>query len=310
MREGAVHWLLPAFVVALAGAAWGLFYALAKIATTAGVQPMGLALWEGLVAGGLLLAVALAGRRRLPLDLRHLWFYTVNGLLGLTVPAVAFFACARWLPVGVTTLLFALVPIMTYGLALVVGGERFAWTRVAGILAGLAGVLLILLPETSLPDPAMAPWVLLGFAATSLYAAQIVYLARRTPDGTDPLATACGTLLVGGILLIPAVAATGSLFLPSFPPDAATWCALGIAGLSAMATLMLFWVIEHAGPVFGSQTAYTTMFAGVLWGMVLFGEELSLWVWAAVVLMCAGVGLVGRDRAPEPAKIPETRNLT
>jgi len=30
-----------------------------------------------------------------------------------------------------------------------------------------------------------------------------------------------------------------------------------------------------------------------------------------VVLMCAGVGLVGRDRAPaEESKIPETRNLT
>jgi len=308
LRPGLVRILLQGCVVVLAGAAWGLFYAFAKIATTAGVDPMGLALWEGLAAGLLLYGVCRIGRRRFPLDGRHLRFYAISGLLGLTIPAVAFFAVAHHLPVGLTTLLFALVPIMTYGMALACGGERLAWSRVAGILAGLAGVLLILLPETSLPDPAMAPWVLLGFAATSLYSAQIVYLARRTPAGTDSLATACGTLLVGGVLLVPAIAVSGGLFLPSWPPDAATWCALGIAGLSALATLMMFWLIEHAGSVYASQVAYSTMFGGVLWGLVLFDERLSLWVWAAVVLMCAGVALVGRDRGAA-SKTPDSSKL-
>jgi drug/metabolite transporter (DMT)-like permease len=301
LRSGITRAILPAFVVALSGVAWGAFYVLAKLATTAGAHPMGLALWEGLVAGLMLCGVYLARQGRLPPGVRNLRFYAINGLLGLTVPAVAFFAVARHLPVGVTTLLFTLVPIMTYALALLIGVERFAWYRVAGVFAGFTGVLLILLPEASLPEPQMAPWVLTGFAAASLYAAQNVYIARSTPPGTDSLATACGTLLVGGALLLPAVALTGGFFLPSWPMDRATWCALGIAALSGAATLMLFWLIRRAGALYASQVAYSTMFGGVLWGFILFDERLGPWVWAAVLLMCLGVALVDaapRKRAP------------
>jgi len=36
--------------------------------------------------------------------------------------------------------------------------------------------------------------------------------------------------------------------------------------------------------------------AGVLWGMLLLHEHHSLWIWAAMLAMCAGVALVTRRR--------------
>lgn len=48
----------------------------------------------------------------------------------------------------------------------------------------------------------------------------------------------------------------------------------------------------RAGPVFASQTASTTLLAGVIFGYVLFGERLSPWVWGAIALMALGVLLV------------------
>lgn len=292
--------LLPFVVLVASGVAWGALYVCAKIATTAGVHPIGLALWEGLGAGTVLYAASLASRRTTTWRIGHLKYYAVMGLLGLTIPAVAFFAVAQHLPVGVTTLLFSLVPIMTYGVALLARAERFAWRRVFGLIAGLAGVLLILLPEASLPEPQMAVWVMLGFAAASLYAIQNVYTVQAMPPGVDALAIAKGTLLMGGLLLVPAVAVTDSLYLPTLPLGPADWSTLGIVLLSAAATLLFFWLLRVAGAVYGSQTAYTTMFAGVAWGFLLFDERLSWWVWAAIALMSAGIALVGGKRREMP----------
>jgi len=288
------HAILSLALLVGAGVVWGTFYMLAKVATTAGVHPIGLALWEGLVGGALLYGICLAGRRQLPISGRHLRFYAINGLLGLTIPAVAFFAVAKQLPVGVTTLLFSLVPIMTYGVALAAGVERFAWIRVAGIFAGLTGVLLILLPDTSLPDPRMSIWALVGFAAASLYALQNVYIVKGSPAAVDSFSIASGTLLAGGALLLPAVILTDSLYLPSIPLDRVAWSAIGIAVLSGLGTLLFFGLLRFAGPVYGSQTAYTTMMSGIVMGFVFLDEHLSWWVWAAIGLMSVGVGLVSR----------------
>lgn len=295
--QGRVHHAVLSLVLLVAaGVVWGAFYMLVKVATTGGIHPIGLALWEGLAGGLVLYAVCIASGRPLPVRGRHLRFYAINGLLGLTIPAVAFFAVAQRLPVGVTTLLFSLVPIMTYGVSLAARVEALAWIRVAGLIAGLAGVLFILLPETSLPEAGMSAWALLGFAAASFYALQNVYIVKGSPAGADSLAVACGTLLGGGVLLVPAVVATDSLYLPPLPPDAVGWSALGIAALSGFGTLLFFGLLRFAGPVYGSQTAYTTMMSGVIMGYAIFDERLSWWVWAAIAMMSVGVALVSRRR--------------
>lgn len=293
-RDRMRHAVLSLLLLIAAGVVWGLFYVLVKVATTGGIHPVGLGLWEGLAGGLFLYAACIASGRRIPADPRHLRFYAINGLLGLTIPAVTFFAVAQRLPVGVTTLLFSLVPIMTYVVSLAARIEGLAWIRVGGILAGLAGVLLILLPDASLPEAGMWAWALLGFAAASFYALQNVYTVKGSPTGTDSLAVACGTLLGGGVLLVPAVIATDSLYLPPLPLDAVGWSAIGIAALSGLGTLLFFGLLRFAGPVYGSQTAYTTMMSGVILGFAIFDEHLSWWIWAAIAMMSAGVALVSR----------------
>ncbi|MCZ6859704.1 MAG: EamA/RhaT family transporter, partial [Alphaproteobacteria bacterium] len=54
---------------------------------------------------------------------------------------------------------------------------------------------------------------------------------------------------------------------------------------------------------FASQAAYAVTLAGVLWGMALFGERHSPWIWLSLALMLAGLALVTprkRERAPTP----------
>ena len=69
-----------------------------------------------------------------------------------------------------------------------------------------------------------------------------------------------------------------------------------MAVCSATAYTVFLYVIRVHGPVFASQTAYLITLAGVFWGLVLFDESHSAYIWIALVLMILGLSLV-RPRA-------------
>jgi drug/metabolite transporter (DMT)-like permease len=59
--------------------------------------------------------------------------------------------------------------------------------RIAGILFGLAGILLVLLPGQSLPEPGMAPWLLMAFGAPLCFAIGTVCVAILRPPESRPI---------------------------------------------------------------------------------------------------------------------------
>ncbi len=282
----------PLFLLVSTGAAWGVTFSLARIATTAGAHPIGLTLWQGLFGGLLLLALALTRRRPPPLTRGHLAFYLVCGLLGTVIPSILYFYAAARVPAGVLSITLAMVPILTFAAALLFRIDRLAWGRVVGILCGLVAVLFIVLPESSLPDRAMVPWVLLAVLATVCYAGEGIYVALRRPAGSDPAATVGAMLLMASAVLVPVVLATDSFVPLGFPWRALEWAVVGIVAVNALAYAVFYHLIQIAGPVFATQMAYVVTIAGVAWGIAILGEQHSLWVWGALVLMLAGLALV------------------
>ena len=51
-------------------------------------------------------------------------------------------------------------------------------------------------------------------------------------------------------------------------------------------------MIKITGPLFASQSAYVVTLAGVFFGMAIFDEKHSLWVWASLLSMMVGLALV------------------
>jgi len=282
----------PLFLLVSTGAAWGITFSLARIATTAGAHPVGLTFWQGLFSGLLLLALSLARRRPPPLSRRHLRFYLICGLLGTVIPSILYFYAAARVPAGVLSITIALVPILTFAAALLLRIDRLARGRAAGLLCGLTAVFLIVVPETSLPERAMAFWVLLAVLAAVCYAVEGIYVALRRPIGSDPAATVGGMLLMASAVLAPVVVVTDTFVPLGFPWGAMEWSVLGIAAVNALAYSVFYHLIQIAGPVFATQMAYVVTIAGVAWGIALFGEQHTLWVWGALLLMLAGLALV------------------
>ncbi|MHA1537748.1 MAG: DMT family transporter [Alphaproteobacteria bacterium] len=277
------------------GIAWGITGPLSKLAVSTGNHPVGVTFWSTAISAVALTAGLLARGRRVTLDRRHLVFFLICGLLGTALPNTLAYTAYRHLSVGVMSITIALVPMVTLLLALPLGIERPDPRRLAGLGLGVVAVLLIVAPEASLPEPGQAIWVALPVIVSLSYATENIYIAAARPAGIDALTILCGLLWGGLILLTPLVVASGAWFDITHlgPPEQAI---IANAVLHLGAYFGFIWLIGQAGPVFASQVAYVVTGSGVILGMIVYAERHSVWIWAALALMFAGLALVKPKR--------------
>lgn len=296
VRDGAIA---PVYYLLLLcmGLAWGLALSLAKMAVGAGGHPIGLALWQVCVSGVMTLVLSLLSVGPLPLRRDVLRFNVFCGATGVAFPAIALFWSAAYLPAGVVAIAFASMPLFTYGLSVLFGVEPGERRRLLGVVIGLVAIALLVLPDTSLPAPGLAPWVLLAVVASVSISIENFYAGGFRPPGVSSIQLSSGRQLGAALLLLPVALGTGTTLPVLQSWGTVQWAATGTGVLSGVAYTLLLYVIRVAGPVFASQTAYVITLAGVGWGMLLFGERHSVYIWSALALALLAVGLV-RPRAP------------
>ena len=291
------------------GLCWGSTGPLSKLAISTGHSAVGIAFWTTLL-GALATTVIMALRgRNLPLSGRHIRFYLACGLLGTALPSSLSYTAYAHLPIGVTVMLLSAIPMVTLLVAWPLGLETPSLRRVLGLLLGALGVALIVLPGSSLPDPAQAIWILAPLAVAVSYSGENIVIAKSEMRDLGPLTTLCGLSWGALALLTPVMLATGSWFdITAFgPPEQAV---LGLTALNMVAYAGYIWLIGHAGPVFAAQVGYVVTGTGVLLGVALFGERHSIWVWAALAVLVLGLTLVQPRRQKEasvtaPAPAPQ-----
>ncbi len=287
---------LPVLLLLGAGLGYGLIFALNKVATVGGIPFLAFVFWQSLGAGLILLIVAFFRGRPPRMTWPHLKAYAVTGLMAMAIPVSIFAYVAPKVPSGALGLSLTLIPILTYLFAIAMALERFDWRRIAGILLGLIGVLLVLLPEASLPDRAMAGWILLGYSTAIFFAASNITGARLWPKDSDAVALAAGFFFAVTVMLLPGRLAGGQWWFFDHGLDAAAGALIGVTLVMACFRFAFYEIIRVSGPVFFSTFNYIAVLAGVGWGMLFFGERHSPWIWAALVLMMGGVFLVSRGQ--------------
>lgn len=294
--HGQADWRAYALLLFM-GVAWGLAISLSKVASSAGGHPIGLALWQVSVSGGLLLGLSVLMGKPPALRRDVLTFSLVCGSCGVAFPAMALFWSAKHLPAGIVAIAFASMPLFTYGLSVVFGVERGERRRLLGVVVGLSAISLLVLPEGALPDPETVPWVFLALSASLSMSFENYYAGGFRPPAQSSVQLSCVRQLGAVVVLTPLAFATGTT-VPVFEPwGPVQWAATGVGVMSGSAFTTLLYVIRTSGPVFASQTAYIITLAGVAWGMVLFGERHSAYIWAALALTMVAIALV-RPQAP------------
>ena len=294
----------PVLVVMLIamGAGWGLTQPLAKIAVSEGYRNFGIIFWQMLI-GAMLLGAILAYRRRWPRWNRaQIGFCTLIAATGTILPNGASYQAAVYLPAGILSIVIATVPMMALPLAVSLGIDRFSVLRIAGLAAGLVGVALLVWPDTSLPDPAMAVFIPLALVAPAFYAIEGNVVAKWGTWGLDPVEVLFGASVLGCLITLPIALATGTWIDPRPPygaPDAAIFLS---SVIHALVYSTYVWMLGRTGVVFSGQVGYIVTGFGVLWAMALLGERYSSLVWIAMGLMFLGLFLVKPRQAEAVAE--------
>lgn len=284
--------LVPAGILLTLGMLWGGNTSLSRYVGTHGVPVIDYAFFVTTGSGVLLAAICALGRRRVQLTRAHLRYFFICGVLGSALPTTSMLFVLTKIPAGLMAVVLASAPLLTYGFALLFRVERIEIVRFFGIGLGLAGALLILLPRGSLPDPAIAPYVMLAFLTPALYALNGVYAARHRPDSGDSLIFASGMMISAGVLLMPAAVVSSGLYPLWHLASLADGLVIAHMGIAALAFTLYFVLLRISGAVFASQVAYLVTLFGIGFGWLIFGERLGPWVWFAVVLTFTGVALV------------------
>lgn len=278
-------------LLTLLGAGWGLSQPLAKIAVSTGYQPFGLIFWQ-LVIGAIVLGVInIARKRPLPLHPRALGWYAFMALTGTVLPNSASYAAITHLPSGIVSIAIAAVPMFAFPIALAMGNDRFSWRRLAGLLLGLFGVILLVRPEAALPVGSL---FLVGLAliAPLFYAVEGNVVAKWGAGGLDPVTLLLGGSFAGILLSLPLVFLSGQWIIPPLVWGAPEYALIANAVMHAFIYTAYVWLVGRAGATFAAQVSYLVTGFGIVWAMLILGETYSGMVWAALGLMFIGMFLV------------------
>jgi len=291
---------LPWLCLFFMGITWGLSFSLGKIAVEQGVKAFGVSFIQSFLSGVLLLLITIWRRKSLKELLVYWRFVLAIALLGAAIPGVLFYTAAPYVQAGILAITVALIPMMTYSASIPLKVEAFSWRRFSGLIFGIGSILLIALPENSLPDRSAVPWILLACISSVCYAAENIILGFRSAVTIGPIRLSMGMNMFAAILLLPVAIVTDSFYWPQFPFGLAEYTLIGLALISVVAYTMFVFSVARFGAVFASQTGYIVTLAGVFWGMLIFDENHSIWVWMALAAMIVGLALVSpRKDDPE-----------
>jgi drug/metabolite transporter (DMT)-like permease len=282
----------------LVGLTFGMMFMFNRLATTHGVPFIPYVFLQAL--GGALILLALCGaRHQLPgFSGKSLRYYLVMAIFNFSLPFSILSLVAPKVPSGILSLGLMLIPLMIYALALALGMDRFHWVRLSGLLLGLAGVLLVLLPKTSLPSPDLAGWVAVGMLAPLCYALGTILMAWVQPAAEKSLSLACGLLIAATFSLAPVLLIARTWWFFDGPLDIGHWAVAGAIVNTAAIYVLVYEIIRRAGPVFFSTSNYIATLLGIGFGILFFGDTHSLWIWGALLLMFTGLFCVNSTGAP------------
>jgi drug/metabolite transporter (DMT)-like permease len=254
------------------------------------LPPLTVVLLRVALAAMILLPALRVYRIRFPVGLSGWRPFFAIALLNNVLPFSLIVIGQTYIPSGLASILNATTPLFTVLVMAAAGDEKLHPRRVAGVVTGLIGVIILHgqdlhgqdLPGTDLHGQDLGIQagegigILLCLAAAFSYGLAALY-ARRKLSNSPPLATATFQLLASSLMMtIIAAVVERPWQLPM--PGATTWLAMmGLAGLStALAYIVFFQVLRRSGSTNVMLVTLLIPVTAILLGYLVLGESISL----------------------------------
>jgi drug/metabolite transporter (DMT)-like permease len=283
-----VNWRGWTVFVAL-GIVWGLPYFFIKLALQE-VSPLFLAFSRVVLA--VLILMPIAWHRGALRSLgNHKAAICAFGLVEFAIPFSLISLGERWISSSVTGILIAMVPL---SIALI---QRFfgirealgAW-RVFGLVVGFVGVAA-LLGTGSISG--LLGWAGVGcmLLATMCYAIGPLIIQRHM-HGLDSIGPLAASLAVAALILV----VPAAMEFPSSLPSPVALLSIAVLGAvcTAVAMLLMFYLVRHAGASRASVITYINPVVAALLGVWVLDEHLGIGGFIAFALILLGSWLATR----------------
>jgi drug/metabolite transporter (DMT)-like permease len=274
------------------GVIWGLPYFFIKLALQE-LSPAAIVCGRVVIGALILLPIAWQrGALRAVMD--HKLAVSALAMVEFVIPFSAISLGERWISSSLAGILIATVPLAVALLSRFFGlHERLGAWRLAGLILGLVGVATLLgFGTISWP----LGWVgvgcmllaVLGYATGPL-------IIQRYLGSVDPFGPLAASLLVASVVLLPAALFT----FPTHLPTPLVLCSMGVLGAvcTALAMLLMFYLIGHAGASRASVITYINPAVAALLGVSLLHEHLGVGGFTAFALILLGSWMATRGTA-------------
>ena len=251
-----------------------------------------------MLAGLILFVVAVLVREKFALTKKQFWqSATVAVMLHVIYIGGVFYAVSLGVTSGVSAVIVSLQPVLVGILAVPILGERLRGIQVVGLILGVVGVAILLLPK-----------IFQGDISTSFSAAGIIvcvvallgttggYIMQKKTGGNIPFIT--GTAIQYGVSAI--IFAGLALLLED---NTVQWTNEFIFGLSwsvlansIVSIVILYTLLRHGSAQRASSLYYLVPPAAALMAYFLFDERITSVGLVGMALAGLGVMLVMREK--------------
>ncbi|TDL78430.1 DMT family transporter [Palleronia sediminis] len=272
---------------------WSSAFTSAKL-IVADAPPLWALALRFLISGLLAIGIARALGQSWQLT-RAQWRLTI--LFGLCQNALYLglnFVAMKTVPAGLASIIASSMPLLVAFAGWVAMGERLGRVAVAGLVAGFAGVSLIMGTRISGGvDLFGLSLCLMGVVALAVATLSV----RGAASGGNVLMVVGLQMLVGSAILAAVAAATEPLVFDPTPRLALAFAYTTLVpGLAA--TLVWFMLVRRIGPVRAATFHFLNPFLGVAIASLMLGERIGPLDIVGVAIIMAGILAVQLSRAP------------
>lgn len=231
---------------------------------------------------------------------KNLKFYAVVGFFSAALPFSCFSYAAQFLPSAYSAVINSTAPLFGAMFSIFWLSDRLSLRRLTALLLGIAGVSVLVGAGTLLLNLHTLLATFAGLIAAASYAISSILIKKLgqqknavatepANEGIHPYAMASGSLLMGALMLLPALPFSIPKLIPS------TTATLSLLALSLMSTALaqaiFIPLISRIGPTRAMTVTFLIPIFGMLWGYLFLHEAvgISTVIGSAIVLMAMGL---------------------
>lgn len=285
MRTPILVWLLLSTI-------WGSTWLFIKVGLE-DLPPFTFAALRFAVAIVVLLPLLILRRVRLPRTGTDWWLMVYTGFLTFTVAYGLVFWGEQHVSSGLAALLFSTFPL--FGMVIAhfhLPEERMTWMKVVGAMLGILGVGLVFSNQMSVAGTE-ALWGGIGIVIAALAAAYADIMIKLRGGHLDTTLLTLVQMVAGSLPLV-AIAT-----LVERSADTFHWTPLALFSIaylavigSALAFVLLYWLIRHMEVTKTMLITLVTPLIAVLLGIVFLDEQLTWRTTFGGAAIISGIGLV------------------